>query len=40
MGFMEKFREWAKVEEDEDDFEEFVPDEKRRDSRHAAMTRL
>ena len=32
MGFMEKFREWAKVEEDEDDFEEFVPDEKRRDS--------
>ena len=28
MGFMEKFKEWAKVEEDdEEEFEEFVPGE-------------
>ena len=30
MGFMEKFKEWAKVEEDdEEEFEEFVPSEER-----------
>ena len=28
MGFMEKFKEWAKIEDDEDeDFDEFVPSE-------------
>ena len=29
MGFMEKFKEWAKVEEDEDEFEEFMPSDDR-----------
>ena len=27
MGFMEKFREWTKVEDDEEEFDEFVPTE-------------
>ena len=27
MGFMEKFREWTKVEDDEEEFDEFVPAE-------------
>ena len=29
MGFMEKFKEQAKVEEDEDEFEEFMPSDDR-----------
>ncbi|MBQ8003504.1 MAG: cell division protein SepF [Oscillospiraceae bacterium] len=33
MGFMEKFKEWAKVEEDDDEFEEFMPNEERSKSR-------
>ena len=27
MGFMEMFKEWAKVEDDEEEFDEFVPSE-------------
>ncbi len=33
MGFMEKFKEWARVEEDDDEFEEFMPSEERSKSR-------
>ena len=35
MGFMEKFKEWAKVEEDEDEFEEFMPSDDRAKDREA-----
>lgn len=35
MGFMEKFKEWAKVEEDEDEFEEFMPSDDRAKVREA-----
>jgi len=37
MGFMEKFKEWAKVEEDDEEFEDFVPaeDKKPRESLNA-----
>ncbi len=41
MGFMEKFKEWAKVEEDEE-FDEFVPSaerEKRKDSSYSGARR-
>ena len=41
MGFMEKFKEWAKVEDDEE-FEEFVPSaerEKRNDSSYSSTRR-
>ncbi len=34
MGFMEKFKEWAKVE-DEEEFEDFVPVEERAKSRES-----
>lgn len=34
MGFMEKFKEWAKVE-DEEEFEDFVPAEERAKSRES-----
>lgn len=30
MGFMEKFKEWAKVEEDDEEFEDFVPTEEKK----------
>ena len=35
MGFMEKFKEWAKVEEDDEEFEEFMPSEDRAKSRES-----
>ena len=35
MGFMEKFKEWAKVEEDDEEFEEFMPSEERAKSRES-----
>ncbi len=35
MGFMDKFKEWARVEDDEDEFEEFVPAEERSSRRES-----
>jgi len=29
MGFMDKFKEWARVEDDEEEFDEFVPQEEK-----------
>ena len=37
MGFMEKFKEWAKVE-DEEEFEDFVPVEERAKSRESFVS--
>ncbi len=36
MGFMEMFKEWAKVEDDEEEFDEFVPSEAPKKTREVA----
>ena len=36
MGFMEMFKEWAKVEDDEEEFDEFVPSEAPKKGRDVA----
>lgn len=36
MGFMEMFKEWAKVEDDEEEFDEFVPAEAPKKGREPA----
>lgn len=40
MGFMDKFKEWARVEDDEEDeFDEFMASEERTKSREASSSR-
>lgn len=39
MGFMDKFKEWARVEDDEEEFDEFVPNEDRSKSRETSSSK-
>ena len=39
MGFMDKFKEWARVEDDEEEFDEFVPNEDRSKSRETSSAK-